>query len=65
MVRIITQILVGLALFFGAVTLIPKCFVEFRRKNFTKGILFFFLGLLTLFFSGMAFYYAWLTFAGA
>lgn len=65
MVRVITQILVGLALFFGAVTLIPKCVVEFRRKNFAKGMLFFSLGLLALFFAGMAFYYAYLTFASA
>lgn len=60
MVRVITQILVGLMLFFGAVTLFPKSYAEFKSKRPAKGIMYIFLGLLALFFSSMAFYYAYL-----
>jgi len=60
MARIITQILVGLMLLFGAVTLVPKAYIEFRAGKFGKGILSLFLACLALFFSCMAFYYAYL-----
>lgn len=60
MARIITQILVGLMLLFGAVTLFPKAYFEFRDKKFRKCIVSCFLGCVALFFSGMAFYYAYL-----
>jgi len=60
MARIITQVLVGLMLLFGAVTLFPKAYFEFRGKKLGKGILSFSLGCAALFFSGMAFYYAYL-----
>ena len=60
MVRVISQILVGLMLFFGAVTLFPKSYIEFKSKKPAKGIMYIFLGLLALFFSSMAFYYAYL-----
>ena len=39
MARIITQILVGLMLFFGTVTLLPKAYIEFRAGKFWKSIL--------------------------
>ena len=59
MARIITQILVGLMLLFGAVTLVPKAYIEFRAGKTGKGILSLLLACLALFFSCMAFYYAY------
>jgi hypothetical protein len=60
MARIITQILVGLMLLFGTVTLVPKAYFEFRAGKLGKSILSLFLASLALFFSCMAFYYAYL-----
>ena len=60
MARTITQILVGLMLLFGAVTLAPKAYFEFRRGQVRKGILSVFLACTALFFACMAFYYAYL-----
>lgn len=59
MARIITQILVGLMLLFGTVTLLPKAYIEFKAGKFWKGILSIFLASVALFFSCMAFYYAY------
>ena len=59
MARIITQILVGLMLLFGTVTLLPKSYIEFKAGKFGKSILSIFLACLALFFSCMAFYYAY------
>ncbi len=53
--------LVGFMLLFGAVRLLPKAYMEFRVKRPAKGILYIFIGLLALYFSSMAFYYAYLT----
>ena len=58
MSRIITQILVGLMLLFGVVTLLPKAYFEFRREQFRKSVMSVFLAFIALFFSGMAFFYA-------
>lgn len=60
MVRIIAQVLAGLMLLFGAATLIPKAYLEYRGRNIQKSILYFFLGFCSLFFSIMAFVYAYL-----
>jgi len=60
MARIITQILVGLMLLFGAVTLLPKAYFEFRRGQLRKSILSVSLAGAALFFACMAFYYAYL-----
>lgn len=60
MVRIITQILVGIMLIFGFMTLLPKAYFEFRAKRAGKGMLYGLLALLALYFSSMAFYYAYL-----
>ena len=60
MVRMITQILAGLMLFFGAATLFPKAYFEFKTKKTLKALMSSLLGLLALFFSIMAFYYAYL-----
>ena len=59
MARIITQILVGLMLLFGTVTLLPKAYFEFRAGKFGKSLLSLFLACIALFFSCMAFYYAY------
>jgi len=60
MVRMITQILAGLMLLFGAATLFPKAYIEYRARNLRKSILYFFLGFCALFFAIMAFVYAYL-----
>lgn len=60
MARFITQILVGLMLLFGFITLLPKAYLEFKAGKYAKGILSTLLALAALFFSGMAFYYAYL-----
>ena len=60
MVRIITQILIGLMLFFGVTTLFPKSYIEFRAKRPAKGLLYALLGLLALYFSTVAFLHAYL-----
>lgn len=59
-VRMITQILVGLMLLFAVATLFPKSYFEFRSGKKQKGVLYLFLGSLAIFFSFMAFYYAYL-----
>ncbi len=60
MVRMITQVLAGLMLLFGAATLFPKAYFEYRTGKTRKSLLSFSLGLLALFFSIMAFVYAYL-----
>lgn len=62
MVRAVTQLLVGLMLLFGVLTLFPKAFLEFRAGKLIKGLISVLLGLCSSFFSGMAFYYAYLFF---
>jgi len=62
MVRGVTQILVGLMLLFGALTLFPKAYFEFRIGKQIKGIISIMLGVAAAFFSSMAFYYAYLIF---
>lgn len=62
MVRAVTQLLVGLMLLFGALTLFPKAFLEFRTGKISKGLVSVLLGSCALFFSWMAFYYAYLFF---
>ncbi|MBI5100852.1 MAG: hypothetical protein HZB33_03290 [Nitrospirae bacterium] len=62
MVRMITQILAGLMLFFGAVTLFPKSYFEFKAGRKAKGIKYIVLGALASFFSVMAFGMAYYVF---
>ncbi len=64
MTRMITQILAGLMLLFGAATLFPKAFLEYKAGNLRKSTLYFFLGFCALFFSVMAFVYAYLILSG-
>jgi hypothetical protein len=60
MMRLLAQILMGLMLLFGFLTLIPKAYIQFKYGEKSKGILYTVLGLLAVFFSCMAFYYAYL-----
>lgn len=60
MVRMITQLLVGLMLFFGVATLFPKAYLDFRANRVGQAVKYAILGLLALYFSGMSFYYAYL-----
>ena len=60
MTRAFTQLLVGLMLLFGVLTLLPKAYREFRANRIANAIISVFLALCALFFSWMAFYYAWL-----
>ncbi len=60
MARMITQMLAGLMLFFGVVTLFVKSFFEYRAKKIKSGIIYTLFGLAALFFSLMAFVYAYL-----
>jgi hypothetical protein len=59
MVRMVTQLLAGLMLFFGVVTLFAKSYFEYRAKHIRRGIVYTLFGLLALFFSLMAFVYAY------
>ncbi len=60
MVRMFTQLLVGLMLFFGVMTLVPKAIIEYRSGKIGKSVMSSILAGLALFFSCMAFYYAYL-----
>ena len=60
MVRMITQVLAGLMLLFGAATLFPKAYFEYKTKKTGKSVISLILGLLALFFAVMAFVYAYL-----
>lgn len=64
MVRMVTQILAGLMLLFGAATLFPKAYIEYKASRPGKSILYFFLGFCALFFAIMAFVYAFLILSG-
>ena len=59
MVRVITQILVGLMLLFGAINLMAKALMQIRKKGLARALYFLILSAVALFFSIMAFYYAY------
>jgi hypothetical protein len=59
MVRVITQILVGLMLLFGAINLVAKALVHIRNKRIPRALYFLSLSAIALFFSVLAFYYAY------
>ncbi len=60
MTRMITQMLAGLMLLFGVVTLFAKSFFEYRAGRIKSGVIYSLFGLIALFFSVMAFVYAYL-----
>jgi hypothetical protein len=57
--RIITQILIGLMLFFGVLTLAPRAIFHFRRGDVLRGLYFLLFVAVALFFAVMAFYFAY------
>ncbi|MBI4690939.1 MAG: hypothetical protein HY754_11865 [Nitrospirae bacterium] len=59
MIRMVTQILLGVMLAFGALTITPKAIAHLRLKNTGRGILYIFLSLLCTFFAVIAFHYAY------
>lgn len=59
MVRIITQILMGLMLLFGTITLTPKLLAHLRARNTGKALYFMALWSVSLVFAVAAFYYAY------
>ena len=60
MVRMLTQLLVGLMLLFGVMSLVPKAIIEYKTGKKGKSAMSGILAVLALFFSCMAFYYAYL-----
>ena len=59
MLRIITQILIGLMLVFGALNLAPRAVLHIRGKDIPRALLFLVLVSVSLFFAVMAFYFAY------
>lgn len=59
MVRIATQILAGIMLIFGFMTLLPKAYIEFKARRTGKGVLYAILAILALYFSVLAFLLAY------
>lgn len=59
MVRVITQILVGLMLSFGAITLAKRLTFHIRKKSILRALYFLLLCSIASFFMVMAFYYAY------
>lgn len=55
MTRMFTQLLVGLMLLFGAASLFPKAYFEYKTGRKRKSVLSAVLGVLALFFSIFAF----------
>lgn len=56
----VTQILAGLMLLFGVATLFPKAVIEYKSRRIIKSVVSACLGILALFFSFLAFYFAYL-----
>ncbi len=59
MLRIITQILIGLMLVFGALTLAPRAILYVRNKDVPRAVLFLLLVAASLFLALMAFNFAY------
>ncbi len=59
MVRVITQILIGLMLLFGALNLSRRSIFYFRSKSLPRALYFLLLLAVCIFFSVLAFYYAY------
>ncbi len=59
MMRVITQVLVGLMLLFGTATLFPKAVIYYRLGQKGRGVLYALLGVLATLFAVMSFGYAY------
>lgn len=64
MVRVVTQILLGLMLLFGTITLTPRMLYHVRRRNLPRALYLFFLWGVSLVFALAAFYYAYVGMRG-
>jgi hypothetical protein len=62
MIRIATQVLIGLMLLFGTATLIPRAMVCFKLGRKGRGTLYVFLGLLATICAVVSFGYAFTVF---
>lgn len=60
MVRIAAQILIGLMLLFGVITLTPKLLFHARNKNIPRAVYFLFIWLISFMLALASFYYAYL-----
>lgn len=59
MTRLLTQIVLGMLLLFGAATLIPRGIVHIRLGNTPRGVMYLCIGIMCMFFTIMAFIYAY------
>ena len=59
MVRATAQILIGLMLLFGVITLAPRFFFHVRTKNIPRALYLFVMCLIMLFFAVLSFHYAY------
>jgi hypothetical protein len=62
-VRIVTQLLMGLMLLFATVTLTPKLMVKTREKKLLYALYYLMLWCVSLVFALTAFYYAYREFS--
>jgi hypothetical protein len=63
MIRIATQVLVGLMLFFGTATLVPRAVLYLKQGRKARGLLYVCLGVLAAVFAVVAFGTAYMGFA--
>lgn len=59
MIRFATQVILGVVLLFGAVTLIPKGMLTIKLGNKPRGVFYVIVGLVCAFFSALAFLYSY------
>jgi hypothetical protein len=62
MIRVATQVLVGLMLLFATATLVPRAIICLKLGRKGKGVLYIFLGVLATAFAVMSFGYAYSVF---
>jgi hypothetical protein len=62
MAGMLTQIMLGLMLFFSALTLLPRGVFHLRESRPVRGVIYLFLGLLSAFFGVISIQYAYLSF---
>jgi|GEM_PF-4091060 hypothetical protein len=65
MVRVITQVILGLTLLFAVFTLLPRGIICLRLKYTGKGIMYLFLALVSAFFAVLSFRYAYWVYTGS
>lgn len=59
MVRVITQLLIGMMLFFGVVTIAPRLAFHLKGGNIARSLYFLVICFTMLFFSVLSFYFAY------